>query len=110
MEQNYRNLEEEVGEMRGLLADLRYKYKEASRELCQREGEHEQEQEVVREELAQAKKENVMLKGVLNVLFTEKQLKNLIGLGQWDQGRFKLPPFYFKDRHTLAFPCEQDEN
>ena len=40
MEQNYHNLEEEVAEMRGLLTDLRRKYKEASRELCQREGEH----------------------------------------------------------------------
>jgi len=43
---------------------------------------------------------------VLNVLFTEKQLKNIIGLGSWEEGRFKLPAFYFKDRHTLAFPCD----
>lgn len=29
------------------------------------------------------RKENVVLKSVLNVLFTEKQLKNIIGLGVW---------------------------
>jgi len=46
-----------------------------------------------------------MLRGVLGVLFTEKQLKNVIGLGQWEEGLFKLPQFYFKDRYTLAFPC-----
>ena len=51
-----------------------------------------------------------MLKSVLNVLFTEKQLKNIMALGQWQGHRFKLPTFYFKDRHTLAFPCEDDEN
>ncbi len=50
-----------------------------------------------------------MLKSVLNVLFTEKQLKNIIGLGVWEaENRFKLPTFYFKDRHTLAFPCEDN--
>lgn len=58
----------------------------------------------------QSKRENLMLKGVLGVLFTDKQLKNLMGLGEWEQGRFKLPAFYFKDRHTLAFPCEEEEN
>lgn len=50
--------------------------------------------------------ENSMLKSVLNVLFTEKQLKNIISLGHWENNsKFKLPTFYFKDRHTLAFPC-----
>ena len=47
-----------------------------------------------------------MLKGVLGVLFTDKQLKHIMSLGEWEQGRFKLPEFYFKDRHTLAFPCD----
>ena len=51
-----------------------------------------------------------MLKSVLNVLFTEKQLKNIVKLGHWESHRFKLPTFYFKDRHTLAFPCEDEEN
>jgi hypothetical protein len=50
-----------------------------------------------------------MYKGVLNVLFTEKQLKNIISLGNWEGENFKLPTFYFKDRHTLAFPCEGNE-
>jgi hypothetical protein len=51
-----------------------------------------------------------MLRGVLNVLFTEKQLKNILSLGHWQNSKFKLPTFYFKDRHTLAFPCEDDQN
>lgn len=52
-----------------------------------------------------------MLKSVLNVLFTEKQLKNIISLGEWQSHhKFKLPTFYFKDRHTLAFPCQEEEN
>jgi len=51
-----------------------------------------------------------MLRSVLNVLFTEKQLKNIINLGHWQNNKFKLPTFYFKDRHTLAFPCEEDQN
>ena len=52
-----------------------------------------------------------MLKSVLGVLFTDKQLKNILSLGHWESSnKFKLPSFYFKDRHTLAFPCEEDEN
>ena len=31
----------------------------------------------------QSKRENMILKGVLSVLFTDKQLKNLVGLGEW---------------------------
>jgi hypothetical protein len=47
-----------------------------------------------------------MFKSVLGILFTSKQLNNLISLGTWeDEETFKLPTFYFKDRHTLAFPC-----
>ncbi len=49
-----------------------------------------------------------MYKGVLNVLFTQKQLKNIISLGNWEGEKFKLPTFYFKDRYTLAFPCDGD--
>ena len=51
-----------------------------------------------------------MLKSVLSVLFTERQLKNIVGLGEWQVGKFRLPAFYFKDRYTLAFPCEEDQN
>lgn len=44
-------------------------------------------------------------------MFTEKQLKNVIGLGVWEtESKFKLPSFYFKDRNTLAFPCDDDES
>jgi hypothetical protein len=46
---------------------------------------------------------------VLGVLFTDKQLKNIIGLGNWENDtKFKLPLFYFKDRHTIAFPCDEN--
>jgi chromosome segregation ATPase len=41
MEQNYKNLEEEVKQMRGLLSELRRKYKNASKEIFQLEIEHE---------------------------------------------------------------------
>ena len=52
-----------------------------------------------------------MLRSILNILFSEKQLKNIVGLGKWEgENKFKLPSFYFKDRHTLAFPCEEAEN
>ena len=47
-----------------------------------------------------------MLRSVLSVLFSDKQLKNIVGLGKWQSDtKFKLPMFYFKDRQTLAFPC-----
>ena len=43
----------------------------------------------------------------MNTLFTEKQYQNLVSLGQWESDEvFKLPPFYFKDKSTLAFPYE----
>ena len=29
-------------------------------------------------------------------------------LGNWEGEKYKLPKFYFKDRNTLAFPCEND--
>lgn len=55
--------------------------------------------------------DNIMLRSILNVLFTEKQLKNIMSLGHWEShNKFKVPTFYFKDRNTLAFPCEDDEN
>jgi len=37
----------------------------------------------MQEEFDEIKKENIILRSVLNVLFTEKQLKNIIGLGNW---------------------------
>jgi hypothetical protein len=40
MEQNYRNLEEEVKQMRMLLSELRRKYKNASKEIFHLEAEH----------------------------------------------------------------------
>ena len=34
-----------------------------------------------------------------------------MSLGEWQgKNKFKLPTFYFKDRHTLAFPCEDNQN
>lgn len=106
MEKNYRALEEEVKEMKDLLTELRRKYKVASKEIFQLENDHEKEREAIKEQFEEVSNENIVLKSVLNVLFTEKQLKNIIGLGSWEEDRFKLPLFYFKDRHTLAFPCE----
>lgn len=41
MEKNYKNLEEEVREMRELLTELRRKYKHASKEIFEMENEHE---------------------------------------------------------------------
>ena len=43
MEKNYKSLEEEVKEMRNLLAELRMKYKHASKEIFELENEHEKE-------------------------------------------------------------------
>jgi|JI10StandDraft_1071094.scaffolds.fasta_scaffold882127_1 hypothetical protein len=96
--------------MREQLSEFKKKYKAASKEIFQMENEHEKEREIIQEEFEEVKIENTMLKSVLNVLFTEKQLKNIISLGQWENAKFKLPTFYFKDRHTLAFPCEEEEN
>ena len=47
MERNYKNLEEEVKEMRDLLTELRRKYKNASKEIFQLENEHEKEREKI---------------------------------------------------------------
>ena len=47
-----------------------------------------------------------MNKAVINTLFTEKQFQHLLALGMWEEDVFKLPPFYFKDKSTLAFPYE----
>lgn len=111
MTKNYQNLEDEVKEMKEQLADLRKKYKAASKEIFQMENQHEKEREIIQEEFQEIKMDNIMLKSILNVLFTEKQLKNIMSLGQWESpNKFKLPTFYFKDRHTLAFPCEDEEN
>jgi hypothetical protein len=67
------------------------------------------EKSMVHEQFEQIKRENLMLKSVLGVLFTDKQLKNIIGLGNWENDtKFKLPLFYFKDRHTIAFPCDEN--
>lgn len=75
------------------------------------ENDHEKERELIKEEFEEIKRENVVFKSILGVLFTDKQLKNIIGLGSWEgEHRFKLPTFYFKDRHTLAFPCQDAEN
>ena len=111
MESNYRHLEDEVGDMKNQLVELRRKYKAASKEIFQLENDHEKEREIVREEFDTIKQESIMMKSVLNVLFTEKQLKNIMSLGEWQgNNKFKLPSFYFKDRHTLAFPCEEKQN
>lgn len=40
MEKNYKNLEQEVREMKVLLTELRKKYKNASKEIFQLENEH----------------------------------------------------------------------
>lgn len=111
MQQNYQKLEDEVKEMREQLVQLRRKYKAASKEIFQMENQHEKERQIIQEEFTEVKMQNVMLRSVLNVLFTEKQLKNIMSLGHWQSSnKFKLPAFYFKDRHTLAFPCEEGQN
>lgn len=38
---------------------------------------------MVHEQFEQVKRDNLILKSVLGVLFTDKQLKNIIGLGSW---------------------------
>lgn len=40
MEKNYKSLEDEVGEMKNLLSELRKKYKAASKEIFQMENDH----------------------------------------------------------------------
>ena len=97
--------------MKDLLNDLRKKYKAASKEIFQMENEHYKERELIKQESEEIRRENIVFKSILSVLFTEKQLKNIIGLGTWEgDNKFKLPTFYFKDRHTLAFPCDDTEN
>ena len=96
--------------MRELLTELRRKYKNASKEIFQLENEHEREREKIEEEYDQMNKENIIYKSVLSILFTPKQLNNLISLGTWEEEACsKLPTYYFKDRHTLAFPCGEEE-
>lgn len=97
--------------MRELLTDLRRKYKNASKEIFQLENQHEKERQQIYEQNQNLIKENVVFKSVLNILFTPKQLTHIISLGNWqDDDTFKLPAFYFKDRHTLAFPCGDDDD
>ncbi len=51
------------------------------------------------------RKQNLIYQVVLNVLFTPKQLKKLVEMGQWtSEDEYVLPHFYFKDKNTLAFP------
>lgn len=69
--------------MKSLLDELRKKYKAASKELFQMENDHEKQREIIKEQFDEVKTENTVLKSVLSVLFTEKQLKNIIGLGSW---------------------------
>lgn len=47
------------------------------------ENDHEKQREIIKEQFDEVKTENTVLKSVLSVLFTEKQLKNIIGLGSW---------------------------
>lgn len=69
--------------MKNLLDELRKKYKAASKELFQMENDHEKQREIIKEQFDEVKTENSVLKSVLSVLFTDKQLKNIIGLGSW---------------------------
>lgn len=69
--------------MKSLLDELRKKYKAASKELFQMENDHQKQREIIKEQFDEVKTENTVLKSVLSVLFTEKQLKNIIGLGSW---------------------------
>ena len=51
-----------------------------------------------------------MFKSILKGLFTNKQLNSVISLGNWEgKNTFKLPSFYFKDKQTLAFPCDDEK-
>ena len=69
--------------MKSLLDELRKKYKAALKELFQMENDHEKQREIIKEQFDEVKTENTVLKSVLSVLFTEKKLKNIIGLGSW---------------------------
>ena len=110
MTNNYQQLESEVEEMRVLLKDMRRKYKVAAKEIFELEKEHEEEKEYLTNRFHQLNRENMVNKAVIGTLFTEKQFQHLITLGSWaregDGESFRLPPFYFKDKNTLAFPYE----
>lgn len=64
------HLEDEVRDMKNQLVELRRKYKAASKEIFQLENDHEKEREIIREEFDSIKQESIMMKSVLNVLFT----------------------------------------
>jgi hypothetical protein len=82
MESNYHSLEEEVGEMRMLLKELRQKYKAAAQEVLELENEHYEEKEELLDAVRGLTREVQVYQSVISKLVTPEQMGEIMALAE----------------------------
>ena len=88
-----------------MLEEVTKKFKGQKREIRDIDKEHELEKQELLDTIRLMEKEQIMYYGICQMILTDDEIEIIKGASEWneDNKKFKIPPFYFKDR-KVVFP------
>jgi len=103
VEKNYQSMQEEVDDMRQLLKKLRTKYKEALNEIKDLNTENTKERQELWEEIQEFQKDNLLYKGILKQMVSEREINKIITKCEYDYDNKKwdIPIFSIKEKQVV---------
>ena len=97
VEKQYKNLQEEVDDMRNIIRKLREKYKASQMEIEDLQRENQYGKEDLLETIRELEKDLKFSTNVMKIALSNSEIEKIRGKSHWDdnRGEWKVPTFLF---------------